>query len=169
MSQKCFLVFNIQSVPLDECSVGYLHSDWWQMFKFYKLTCTGILSDVEVHKNWDCRWASVLYDIVKVLHYFQARRATPWLSLIASIDVLQFSSTWHLARGRIRAVDPTIGYFPPDGLLFISSPWIDGTQVLAHCESLHIKFSGRLPILYIGTSFWTSIMVHQSATFSQQQ
>lgn len=35
----------------------------------------------------------MLYDIVKVLHYFQARRGTPWLSLIASIDVLQFSST----------------------------------------------------------------------------
>lgn len=133
MSQSLFSFL----IVTGECSVGCLHSDWWQMFKFYKLTCTGILSDVDVHKNWDGGWASVLYVTVKGLRYSQARRGTPWLSFRASVGMLQLSSTWHLTRGRILTVDPAVGYFPPGRftVYLISVNW--WSQVLSLCESLY--------------------------------
>lgn len=108
------------------------------MFTFYKLTCTGTLSDAEVHKNWDCGWASVLCVTVKDLQDSQARRGTPWLSVMASLGVLQLSSAWHWVRGRMWAVDPTVRCFPLGRftVCLISVKWWG--RVLAHCASLSI-------------------------------
>lgn len=108
------------------------------MFTFYKLTCTGTLSDSEVHRNWDCAWASVLCVTVKDLHYSQARRGTPWLPVMASLGVLQLSSAWHWARGRMRAMDPTVRCFPRGWLtVYLISVKCWG-QALSHYTSLYI-------------------------------